>query len=395
MSIIKKSMSTIDGLGLLTGLNGGISNKSTLVDAINSVHTVAQAAAAGFKFHTVANKTTSVTASVGDQVHVTDDGDGTWAVYRVTTAISATTIAASPTSVEKLMDANALWSEFTANQIDKIGTIISNISVTGSVDLDALVLAVSANSAKVSNVTTNLSSVSDATTLTIESSDGTDAILASATTTNAGVMSATDKTKLNGIEVGAQVNTVTSVAGKTGVITLTKGDVGLGNVENTALSTWVGSTAITTLGTITSGTWNGTTIGTVTQGAVTAHQAALTITESQISDLGNYQPYNANTVVDASYAHITVTSNSVSDGTSTFTGKSYTIVSESLVVDSSGQITLTGTAVGNSLLNFNTARHTTGGVTTDYNVTYSSGNTYTVDVSLDGSSVSVQYMKLV
>lgn len=43
--------------------------------------------------------------------------------------------------------------------------------------------------------------------------------------------------------------------------TVTKSDVGLGNVENTALSTWTGSNKITTLGTIATGTWNGTTIG--------------------------------------------------------------------------------------------------------------------------------------
>lgn len=49
---------------------------------------------------------------------------------------------------------------------------------------------------------------------------------------------------------------VTSVAGKTGAVTLVKGDVGLGNVENTALSTWGGSSSIGTLGTITTGTWN-------------------------------------------------------------------------------------------------------------------------------------------
>lgn len=42
--------------------------------------------------------------------------------------------------------------------------------------------------------------------------------------------------------------------------TLTKSDVGLGNVENTALSTWTGSANITTLGTISSGTWQGTAI---------------------------------------------------------------------------------------------------------------------------------------
>lgn len=43
-----------------------------------------------------------------------------------------------------------------------------------------------------------------------------------------------EKTKLSGIEEGAQKNTVTSVAGKTGAVTLAKGDVGLSNVDNTS-----------------------------------------------------------------------------------------------------------------------------------------------------------------
>lgn len=41
---------------------------------------------------------------------------------------------------------------------------------------------------------------------------------------------------------------------------VSKSDVGLGNVENTKLSTWAGSENITTVGTVTSGTWNGTAI---------------------------------------------------------------------------------------------------------------------------------------
>jgi hypothetical protein len=41
---------------------------------------------------------------------------------------------------------------------------------------------------------------------------------------------------------------------------VTKSQVGLGNVENTALSTWAGSTSITTVGTIGTGTWQGTAI---------------------------------------------------------------------------------------------------------------------------------------
>ena len=54
---------------------------------------------------------------------------------------------------------------------------------------------------------------------------------------------------------------VVSVNGYTGIVTLAKADIGLGNVENTALSTWAGSANITTLGTISSGVWNGTAIG--------------------------------------------------------------------------------------------------------------------------------------
>lgn len=41
-----------------------------------------------------------------------------------------------------------------------------------------------------------------------------------------------------------------------------KTDLSLNNVENTALSTWAGTSNITTLGTVATGTWNATTIGT-------------------------------------------------------------------------------------------------------------------------------------
>lgn len=42
------------------------------------------------------------------------------------------------------------------------------------------------------------------------------------------------KSKLDGIEAGAEQNSVTSVAGKTGSVTLAKSDVGLSNVNNTS-----------------------------------------------------------------------------------------------------------------------------------------------------------------
>lgn len=61
-----------------------------------------------------------------------------------------------------------------------------------------------------------------------------------ATTSAAGLMSASDKSKLNGIASGAQVNSVTGVKGnsessyRTGNINITKANIGLGNVDNTA-----------------------------------------------------------------------------------------------------------------------------------------------------------------
>ena len=72
------------------------------------------------------------------------------------------------------------------------------------------------------------------------------------------------------VDLGASSITGTLAAGDggtglTSIATLlnsntTASDVGLGNVENTALSTWAGSTNLTTLGTVATGTWQGTAI---------------------------------------------------------------------------------------------------------------------------------------
>jgi phage-related tail fiber protein len=62
---------------------------------------------------------------------------------------------------------------------------------------------------------------------------------ANATGSVAGFMSSSDKSKLDGIASGAQVNTVDSVAGKTGAVTLVKADVGLGSVDDYATASQV------------------------------------------------------------------------------------------------------------------------------------------------------------
>ena len=53
-----------------------------------------------------------------------------------------------------------------------------------------------------------------------------------------------------------------------------KTDLSLNSVENTALSTWAGTSNITTLGTIGTGTWQGTAIASAYLDADTAHLSA-------------------------------------------------------------------------------------------------------------------------
>jgi len=84
--------------------------------------------------------------------------------------------------------------------------------------------------------------------------------------------------------------------------TLTSNDVGLGNVENTALSAWPGSSSIITLGTVTTGTWNASTIATTRGGTgLTAYStgdliyASATNTLSRLAFTGTATRYLANT----------------------------------------------------------------------------------------------------
>lgn len=115
---------------------------------------------------------------------------------------------------------------------------------------------------------------------------GTDhtADIPAVTTAKAGVMSAADKTKLDGVEAGAQVNTVTSVAGKTGAVTLAKADVGLGNVDNTSDANKPVSTAQATA--IADAKKAGTDAQTALDAYKTSNDAAV---EAVTTDLANHK----------------------------------------------------------------------------------------------------------
>ena len=105
--------------------------------------------------------------------------------------------------------------QITAEDLD-----FSGDTGSGSVDLDSQTFAITgtgiasttaADQGLAVNVpATNLSNTPASTTLAVESSTGNDTTLPAATTSLAGVMTGADKTKLDGIEAGAEVNPTAS-----------------------------------------------------------------------------------------------------------------------------------------------------------------------------------------
>ncbi len=82
------------------------------------------------------------------------------------------------------------------------------------------------------------------------------------TASGSGTVTSVAVSGTDGIEIDSGSPITTSGTIQLGVNASTmKSTLSIGNVENTALSTWTGSTNLTTLGTITTGTWNGTAIG--------------------------------------------------------------------------------------------------------------------------------------
>jgi len=89
-----------------------------------------------------------------------------------------------------------------------------NITLSGTVDgvdIAALSTAVGLNTAKETNVSTNLSVTANGTSLSVNSSDGNNASIPAATTSAWGAMTDEDKSKLDGIEAGADVTDATNV----------------------------------------------------------------------------------------------------------------------------------------------------------------------------------------
>ena len=110
----------------------------------------------------------------------------------------------------------------------------------------------------------------------------------------------------NQIDLAADVTgTLPATNGGTGLTSIatllntntTASDVGLGYVENTALSTWAGSTNLTTLGTVATGTWQGTAIAdSYVASASTWNDKIANVSEDTTPQLGGHLDVGANEI---------------------------------------------------------------------------------------------------
>ena len=172
----------------------------------------------------------------------------------VTGALTGTLATASQTNIEGVgAIGTGSW------RADPIQTpYIADDAITEDKLANTLLAEIDANTAKVTNVATNLTATTHASQITINSSDGDNVIVAEASGSIAGVMSVTHHDKLDAIEASATADQ-------------SKSDIdGL---------------AITTVGTIDTGVWNGTAIATDQQ----KHLATFDIRGYSTADGTNYE----------------------------------------------------------------------------------------------------------
>ena len=191
---------------------------------------------------------------------VRDSSANTWKLFKGVTDEPTNTVNFSQGSLDNL----------------SVGTLTGN--VTGNVTGD-----VSGNAGTVTNGVYTSGSYSDPSWITGLSWSK----ISSTPTTLSGYGITDGLTSSTAASTYAPINSPTFTGTVSGI---TKSMVNLGNVENTALSTWAGSSNITTLGTVSTGTWSADTIainkgGT---GQTTAMAAATALLPSQTSNSGKY-----------------------------------------------------------------------------------------------------------
>ena len=150
---------------------------------------------------------------------------------------------------------------------------------------------------------------------------------------------------------------------------ISKSKVGLGNVENVAISSWAGTSSLTTVGIITSGTWSGTTIS-LNNGGTGATTAAAART-----NLGLVIGTNVQAPLIAGTDYLTPTGSA--SGLTNFPTLNQNTTGNATTATTAGNITATSNSTLSSLPNLTTVGTITTGTWSGTTIAVASGGTGT------------------
>lgn len=207
----------------------------------------------------LAFSTRSAAGSVGERLRITSNGNVGIGKTNPSTILDVNGTATATT----FSGSGALLTNLPAGQLT--GTIPSSVLGNSVLFIGTTSIALNRSSASISLTGVNIDGAAGSAATATKATNlvgGNNTTLLGAI----GYQSNTDTTTL----LSPNVTTTKQFLSMTGTGTngaapawsaVAKADVGLGNVENTALSTWAGSSNVTTLGTVGTGTWNATAIG--------------------------------------------------------------------------------------------------------------------------------------
>ena len=293
-----------------TGSNDG--SKQVSLDAWNANHVKSEAGMLGFTAETIASASSITPSSTTiilsgstsiDTIAVanTNDKDVLYVFTSGTVTLNNTSSPSSSGDIRLLANANKDLSATVPTMLMRVGTYWYEFggTVTSSVSANDLTGTTLASGV----VTSSLTQVGTIATGTWQGTAVADSYVASAATWNAKQSALTfGIADGNAVDIDGSGTATGEYAKFTanGIIgeevADVKTDLSLNNVENTAISTWAGTTNVTTLGTIGTGTWAATDVA-VAHGGTGSSTASAARTALGVAIGSDVQIYNANTAL--------------------------------------------------------------------------------------------------